>query len=182
MSDNRRLDEAACAAAWRPCCLAGIGVERASILSWHRRARSRSCPTVLAACRGWARVQARLIQDHGSRPTVRAPGQFKARQHRGTSGIQEEQPAGRSGEHKLAGGPSMMAMPYSTSSQPSFACREEARARAARAKISAAGPWNMEAIMHFRGFSAAPSAIDVPTWEQRNRVLRGKCRRAQRDR
>src|SRR5450759_4310041 len=32
MSDKRMLDEAACAAAWRPCCLAGIGVGRAS--SW----------------------------------------------------------------------------------------------------------------------------------------------------
>jgi len=40
----------------------------------------------------------------------------------------------------------------------------------------------LEAIMHFRGFSAALSAIDVPTWKQRNRVLRGECRRAQRDR
>jgi hypothetical protein len=40
----------------------------------------------------------------------------------------------------------------------------------------------MEAIMYSRGFSAALSAINVPTWRQRNRSLPAENRRAQRDR
>jgi phosphate/sulfate permease len=40
----------------------------------------------------------------------------------------------------------------------------------------------VEAIMYSRGFSAALSAINVPTWSQRNRSLPAENRRAQRDR
>jgi hypothetical protein len=40
----------------------------------------------------------------------------------------------------------------------------------------------LEAIMHSRGFSAALSAIVVPTQGQRNRALRGEFRRARLDR
>jgi hypothetical protein len=49
-------------------------------------------------------------------------------------------------------------------------------------EISLGHERELETIMHFRGFSAALSAIDVPTKRQGNRVLRGECRRAQRDR